>query len=63
MAIKKDWEAGIKEADAAVERAKHARKDLAEINAILDELFPEAEEQRKPDPPKVNMRQYGKERQ
>ena len=62
MAIKKDWEWGIKDAEAAVERAKHARKDIAEINAILDELFPEAEEARKPDPPKVDTRQYGKER-
>ena len=56
--IKKDWEAGIKETDAAVERAKHARKDIAEINAILDELFPEAEQDRKPDPPKMNQRRY-----
>ena len=56
--IEKDWQRGIKEADAAVERAKHARKDIAEINAILDELFPEAEQDRKPDPPKMSQRRY-----
>ena len=61
--IKKDWEVGIKEAEAAIERAKHTREDIAECMAILDDLFPESEEQRKPDPPKVNVRQYGKTRE
>lgn len=45
--IKKDWQAGIDELEAAVERAKHARADLEECRAIVDELFPEDEDERK----------------
>lgn len=56
---RKDWLAGITDEEAKEDRAKYAKakEDITEINALLDELFPEEEEERKPETPPVHQGQ------
>jgi hypothetical protein len=64
--IKKDWQVGItpemREEEETREVVDRIRILVEECTTIVDELFPEAEEDRKPAPTSKVQRYYGRER-